>query len=185
MLLVLFSPKSVLLMFWNFIFHVIFSFRYIISHLHHSLVLCSLISMNENGIISKLFVERTVFTMALLAVLFGNCWCSALAGLHLCFVAVVQSLSHVRLFATPQQLSLSLTNFGNLLRFTSIDLMVPSNHLILRRPLLLLPSLFPRIRVFPNESALHIRWPKYWSFSFSISPSSESSQLLSSNTWVL
>ena len=107
----------------------------------------------------------------------------SLAPLVLCCCS--QSLSHVWLFATPQQVSLSFTNFRNLLKFMSIDLMVPSNHLILCCPLFLLPSIFPRIRVFPNESALCIRWPKYWSFSFSISPSNESSGLISSNTWVL
>ena len=89
----------------------------------------------------------------------------------------VQSLSCVRLFATPctaaRQASLSITNSWSLLKLMSIESVMPSNHLILCRPLLLLPSIFPSIRVFSNESALHIRWPKYWSFSFSISPSNE------------
>ena len=84
---------------------------------------------------------------------------------------------------TPQtsasQDSLSFTNSRNLLKLMSIELVMPSNHLILCCPLLLLPSIFPSIRVFPNESALHIRWPKYWSFSFSISPSNEYSGLIS------
>ena len=71
------------------------------------------------------------------------------------------------------QASLSVTNSQSLFKPLSIALVMPSNHLILCRPLLLLPSIFPRIRVFSNESALHIRWPKYWSFSFNISPSSE------------
>ena len=89
----------------------------------------------------------------------------------------VQSLSHVQLFATPwtaaHQGSLSITNSRNLLKLTPIESVMPSNHLILCRPFLLPPSIFPRIRVFSNESALHVRWPKYWSFSFSISPSNE------------
>ena len=95
----------------------------------------------------------------------------------------VQSLSRVRLFATPwiaaRQASLSITNSQSSLRLTSIELVMPSSHLILCRPLLLLPSIPPSIRVFSNESALHMRWPKYWSFSFSISPSSEHPGLIS------
>ena len=82
----------------------------------------------------------------------------------------VQSLSHVQLFATPrtalQQASLSITTSQSLLKLMSIVPVIPSNHLILCRPLLLPPSIFPSIRVFSNESALRIRWPKYWSFSF-------------------
>ena len=89
----------------------------------------------------------------------------------------VHSLSHVRLFATPwtaaRQASLSVTNSQSLLRLMFIELVMPSNHLILCFPLLLLPSIVPSIRVFSNESVLHIRWPKYWSFSFNISPSNE------------
>ena len=89
----------------------------------------------------------------------------------------VQPLSHVRLFATPwteaHQASLSITNSQSLLKLMSIESVMPSHHLILCRPLLLLPSIFPSIRVFSNESVLHIRWWKYWSFSFSISPSPE------------
>ena len=95
----------------------------------------------------------------------------------------VQSLSHVRLFATPwtaaRQASLSITNSWSLLRFISIESVMPSNHLILCLPLLLLPSIFPSIRVFSNESALRTRWPKYWSFLFNISPSNEYSGLIS------
>ena len=87
-------------------------------------------------------------------------------------------LSHLRLFVTPWtaacQASLSITNSRSSLKVMSIESVMPSNHLILCRPLLLLPSIFPSIRVFSNESVLHIRWPKYWSFSFNISPSSES-----------
>ena len=88
-----------------------------------------------------------------------------------------------RLFETPWtaacQASLSITNSGTLLKLTSIESVMPSNHLILCRPLLLWPSIFPSIRVFSNESILCIRWPKYWSFSFSISPSNEYSGLIS------
>ena len=95
----------------------------------------------------------------------------------------VQSLSCVRLFATPwttaRQASLSITNSQSLPELTSIELLMPSNHLILCRPLLLLPSIFPSIRVFSNESALRIRWPQYWSVSINISPSNEHSGLIS------
>ena len=95
----------------------------------------------------------------------------------------VQSLSHVQLFATPWtaalQASLSITNSWSLFKLMSIELVMPSSHLILCCPLLLPPSIFPIIRVFSNESVLHIRWPKYWSFSFSIGPSNEYSGLIS------
>ena len=98
-------------------------------------------------------------------------------------VQSVQLLSHVWLFATPwteeRQASLSITNYRSLLKLMSIWVSKPSNHLILCRPLLLLPSIFPSIRVFTNESVLHIRWPKYWSFSFKISPSNEYLGLIS------
>ena len=93
----------------------------------------------------------------------------------------VQSLSCVQLFVTPwtaaHQASLSITNSRSLLKCMSIELVMPSNHLILCRPLLLPPSIIPSIRVFSNESALHIKWPKYWSFTFS--PSSEHPGLIS------
>ena len=95
----------------------------------------------------------------------------------------VQLLSRVRLFVTPWtaacQASLSITNSRSLLRLRSIESVMPSNRLILCRPLLLLPSILPSIRVFLNESALRIRWPKYWSFSFKISPFNEYSGLIS------
>ena len=95
----------------------------------------------------------------------------------------VQSLSHVQLFATPwttaRQASLSITNSQSPPKPMSIESVMPSNHLILCRPLLLLPSIFPSIRVFSNESALCIRWPKYWNFSFNISPTNEHSGLIS------
>ena len=95
----------------------------------------------------------------------------------------VQLLSHVWLFETPWaaacQTSLSITNSWNLFKLMSIELVMPSNHLILYCPLLLLLSILPSIRVFSNESALCIRWPKYWSFSFSISPFNEYARLIS------
>ena len=95
----------------------------------------------------------------------------------------VQLFSRVRLFVTPWtaacQASLSITNFWSLLKLMPIESVMPSNHLILYRSLLLLPSIFPSFRVFSIESVLHIRWPKYWSFSFSISPSDEYSGLIS------
>ena len=94
-----------------------------------------------------------------------------------------QSLSSVQLFATPRiaalQASLSITNSWSPPKPMSIESVMPSNHLIFCHPLLLLPSIFPSIRVFSSESALHIRWPKYWSFSFDISPSNEHPGLIS------
>jgi len=97
-------------------------------------------------------------------------------------IVIVQSLSNVQLFATPWtaalQASLSFTISQSLLKLMSIESVMPSNHLILCCPLLLLPSIFPSIRVFSNESVLPIKWPKYWSFSFSISPSNEYSGLI-------
>ena len=103
--------------------------------------------------------------------------------MHSLFWELVQSLSHVPLFATPwtaaQQASLSITNSRSSLKLMSIELVIPSNHLILCRPLLLPPSIFPSIRVFSNESVLLTRWPKNCSFSFSISPSNEYSGLIS------
>ena len=100
---------------------------------------------------------------------------------------VVWLLNRVQLFATPwtaaRQASLSITNSQSLLKLMSIELVMPSNHLILCCPLLL-PSIFPSIRVFSNESALHIRWPKYWSFRFSISPFNEYSFPLGWTGWI-
>ena len=97
------------------------------------------------------------------------CRISVIVGIHL--------LSHVQLFATPwaaaRQTSLSFTISWNLLKLMSLELVIPSNHLILWHPLFLLASIFPSIRIFSSESALHIKWPKYWSFSFNISPSNE------------
>ena len=104
--------------------------------------------------------------------------CLRLEGPRSC---IVQSLSHVLLFAwtAARQASLSFTISQSLLKVMSIESVMPSNHLVLWHPLLLPPSIFPSIRVFSNELALHIRWPKYWSFSFSISPSNEYSGLIS------
>ena len=109
-------------------------------------------------------------------------WIQPFQGL----IAVVWSLSHVQLFATPQtatrQASLSFTIYQSLLKLMSIELMMPSNHLIFCCLLLLLPSILPSIRVFSSESVLRIRWPRYWSFSFSISPSNEHSGLIFSRS---
>ena len=100
-----------------------------------------------------------------------------------CVVVVFQSLSHVQLFEAPwtaaHQASLSFTVSQSLLKLMSIELVMPSNHLILCRPLLFLPSIFPSIRIFSNESVLRISWPKCWSFSFSISLSNEYAGLIS------
>ena len=100
----------------------------------------------------------------------------------------VQSLSHMQLFATPWitacRASLSITNFQTSLRLTSIESVMPSSHLILCRPLLLLPPIPPSIRVFSNESTLCMRWPNYWSFSFSISPSNEHPGLIFRIDWL-
>ena len=97
--------------------------------------------------------------------------------------STVQSLSRVQLFATPwiaaHQASLSIINSQSSLKLMSIESVMPSNHLILYHPLLLLPLIFPSIRVFSNKSVLHIRWPKYWSFSFNINPSNEHPGLIS------
>ena len=99
------------------------------------------------------------------------------------FFSSVQLLNCVQLFVTPwtaaSQASLSITNSPSLLKLMSIESVMPSNHLILCHPLLLPPSIFPSIRVFSNESLLRIRWSKYWSFSFNISPSNEYSELIS------
>ena len=98
-------------------------------------------------------------------------------------IVVAQLPSHVQLFVTPwtaaRQASLSFTISRSLLKLMSIESVMPSNHLILCHPLLLLPSVFPSISIFSSESALHLRWPKYWSFSFSISPFNEFSRLIS------
>ena len=110
-------------------------------------------------------------------------WLSNIPLLYALLLLLLSCFSHVRLFANPwtagRQASLSITNSRSLLKLISIESVMPPNHRILCRPLLLLPSIFPSIRVFSNESALCIRWPKYWSFSFNISPSNEHSGLIS------
>ena len=109
-------------------------------------------------------------------------WMRRINILKMAIYPKVQSLSHVWLFVTPWtaalQASLSFTTSQRSLRLMSIESVMPSNHLILFCPLLLLPSIFPNIRVFSNESVLRIQWPMYWSFSFSISPSNEYSGLI-------
>ena len=117
---------------------------------------------------------------------FSMSWLFTPGGLSIsnCFqFSSVQSLSCVWLFATPwiaaHRASLSITDYWSSLKLTSIESMMPSSHLILCRPLLLLPPIPPSIRVFSNESTLHMRWPKYWSFSFGIIPSKEHSGLIS------
>ena len=103
--------------------------------------------------------------------------------LHMYLFSSIQLLSHVQLFATPwiaaRLASLSITNSRSSLRLRSVESVMPSSYLILCRPLLLLPPIPPSIRVFSNESTLHVRWPKYWSFSFSIIPSKEIPGLIS------
>ena len=103
-------------------------------------------------------------------------------------ISSVQSLSCVRLFETPwtatRQASQSITSSRSLPKLMFIESVMPSNHLILCRPLLLLPSIFPNIKVFPNQSALRIRWPKYWSFSFNISLSNEHPGLIFRMDWL-
>ena len=127
-------------------------------------------------------IEHTVSNSNRFLVLDFSCEKVLLNGMMVSDFSV-QSLSHVWLFATPWtaacQASLSITNSWNLLKLTSIELVMPSNHLILCRPLFLLPSIFPCSRVFSSESVLCIRWPKYWSFSFNISPSNVYSGLIS------
>ena len=110
-------------------------------------------------------------------------WLLGILLILLLLFSSVQSLSHVRLFVTPwiaaRQASLSITNYWSSLRLASIESVIPSRHLIPCRPLLLLPPIPPSIRVFSNESTLHMRWPKYWTFSFSIIPSKEIPGLIS------
>ena len=111
------------------------------------------------------------------------CWMNESFNTYSLVSVSVQSLSRVWLFVTlwttAHQASLSITNSWSLPKLKSIELVIPSNHLILGHPLLLLPSIFPSMRILSNESALCIRWPKYWSFSFNISPSNEHPGLIS------
>ena len=121
--------------------------------------------------------------MSLGCMLLNACCLTSPQTLDFLILSSVQSLSRVWLLATPwtaaRQASLSITNSWSLPKLMSIELVIPSNHLILCCPLLLPPTIFPSIRVFSNESTLHMRWPKYWSFSFSIHPSNEYPGLIS------
>ena len=145
--------------------------------------------MLQTGVSSGLRGMRREMVSSL-GVLSGGAWCEQDwgCGWRALWVwsrtsFVVQPLSPVRLFLTPwaaaHQASLSFTSSWSLLKPMSIESVMPSNHLLICGPLLLLPSIFPSIRVFSNESFLHIGWPKYWSFSFSISPANENSRLIS------
>ena len=135
--------------------------------------------------LNMIIVMMEVFSMSLCTdVAFSVCFNNRYLILHGCYqFSSVQLLSHVQLFATPWtaacQASLSITNFQSPPKPMCIESVMPSSHLILGHPLLLLPTNFPSIRVFSNESALCIRWPKYWSFSFNISPSNELPGLIS------
>ena len=139
--------------------------------------------------VSEQLVPPSVGLGWICALSLGSCRRGSVPGIfqwklqHLHIKTKMLLFSCVGLFVTPwtaaHQASLSLSTSQSLFKLMSIELMTPSNHLILCFPLLLLPSLFPSIRVFSNESALQIRWPKYWSFSFSISPSNEYSGLIS------
>ena len=138
----------------------------------------SCILLNPRRENTQMSISRILISWAVL-VLWQECHLLLLKDV----ISSVQSLSHILLFATPwteaHQASLSITNSQSLLKLMSIKSVMPSNHLISCHPLLLLPSIFPSIRVFSNESVLCIRWPKYCRFSFSISPSNEYSGLIS------
>ena len=153
------SPHFPILYLFFFIFELKYVFWWFDKVLLHLLLGKKLINIVSNILLdSKLFLNSVQFSS-------------------------VQSLSCVRLFATPwiaaRQASLSITNSWSLPKLMPIESVMPSSHLVLCRPLLLLPPIPPSIRVFSNESALPIKWPKYWSFSFSISPSNEHPGLIS------
>ena len=135
----------------------------------------------SHSVVSDSVIPRTSARQAPQS--FTMSWMSIESVMFIDTFSSVQSLSRVWLFATPwtsaRQASLSITNSQSPLKPMSIESVIPSNHLILCHPLLLLPSTFPSIRGFSNESALRIGWPKYWSFSFSISPSNEYSFMIS------
>ena len=152
----------------------------------NELYICLEICLSSRFMWIVLWPERTHF----MPVLFQNAccgwgtWCNSLFwGISFLLFSSVQSLSRVQLFVTPwiaaRQAPLSITNSQSSLKLTSIELVIPSSHLILCHPLLLLPPISPRIRVFSSESTLHMRWSKYWSFSFSIIPSKEHPRLIS------
>ena len=140
-----------------------------------------LLSLNLNCLIWKRTIKCLTALLERLSIIPKSTYLLCL--LHGLKLSSVQSLSHVWLFETPCtaacQVSLSITNSQSLFKLMSIESEMPSNHLILCRPLLLLLSVFPSIRGFSNESVLRIRWPKYWSFTFNISPSNEYSGLIS------
>ena len=157
----------------HFFFQTAF-FWYSFSFFGHVLESLSLPSLFLNcSFVYNLYVHLCVHV-------YTHTWASH----SLVYSITIQSLSHVWLFVTPglqhmHESSLSITNSRSLLKLKSIESVMPSNHLILCRPLLLLPSIFPSIRIFSNESVLRIRWPKYCGFSFSISSSNEYSGLTS------
>ena len=151
------------------------------SHFFHFLLLPS----SRGSLVTLHFLSLEWYHLHIWGCWFQQSWFQLVIhpAQHLtwCQFSSVQSLSHVWLFATPltaaHQASLSITNSRSLLKLMSIESVMPSNHLILCHPLLLLPSVLPSIRVFSNESVLRVRWPKYWSFS--ISPSNEYSEQIS------
>ena len=148
-----------------------------------SIIIIRSIYVATNGIISIFFNGWIIFHYVYIYRIYKLIYIYIYIYIYSVQFSSVQSLSRIRLFATPwiaaRQASLSITNSWSSLRLTTIELVMPSSHLILCRPLLLLPPIPPSIRVFSNESTLHMRWPKYWSFSFSIIPSKEHPGLIS------
>ena len=150
-------------------------------------VLCFLLGDPAQRFVDIVYPFKNQLLVFLIFLLFFNLYFISSLMFIISFLLLtfssVQSLSRVRLFATPwiavRQASLSITNSRSSLKLMSIESVLPSSHLILCRPLLLLPPIPPSIRVFSSESTLGMRWPKYWSFSFSISPSNEHPELIS------
>ena len=150
-------------------------------------VLCFLLGEPAQRLVDIVYPFKNHLVVFLIFLLFFNLYFISSLMFIISFLLLtfssVQSLSRVRLFATPwiavRQASLSITNSRSSLKLMSIESVLPSSHLILCRPLLLLPPIPPSIRVFSSESTLGMRWPKYWSFSFSISPSNEHPELIS------
>ena len=150
-------------------------------------VLCFLLGEPAQRFVDIVYPFKNQLLVFLIFLLFFNLYFISSLMFIISFLLLtfssVQSLSRVRLFATPwiavRQASLSITNSRSSLKLMSIESVLPSSHLILCRPLLLLPPIPPSIRVFSSESTLGMRWPKYWSFSFSISPSNEHPELIS------
>ena len=168
---------AIFLVFWMLSFKPTFSLSFFI---FIKMLFSSLLSAIR--VVSSVYLRLLIFLQTILILV-----CASSSPVFLMMYSVqfssVQSLSHVQLFATPwtaaHQASLSITNFRSPPKPMSIELAMPSNHLILCHPFLLLSSIFPSIRVFSNESVLRIRWPKYWSFSFNISPSNDHPGLIS------